>query len=342
MKGANDWNQVSNYDYALPPERIAREPVEPRRAARLLVDLSERIVDSSVSELASWLRQGDVLVVNDSKVIPARLHLNRETGGKVEVLLLEALSNGHYEALIKPSSRIREGEVLYFDGTAVLTVYGTLTHGEGFSTREVELANEDLIYTIGEMPLPPYLSGVSVNPDRYQTVYANRPGSVAAPTAGLHLDSVVLDSLAEKGIPVERVELAVGLGTFQPVKADLLEKHEMHSERYRVEQAVWNRIQQARRVIAVGTTVVRTLETVALTRKLEGRSELFIKPGFQFTVIDAIMTNFHLPRSTLIALVAAAVGDRWRELYKHGLDNGYRFLSFGDAMLIPTNKVSGQ
>jgi len=336
----DDWSLIDAYDYALAPERIARVPAEPRSSAKLLVGLTDEPYAVTVAELGSLLDEGDVVVVNDSKVVPARFHVQRATGGSVEVLLL-ATDGAKFEALIRPNARIRDDELLYRDHEPVFRVCGGGVASSGLQTRIVEVLG-DAVFSYGEIPLPPYLAGVSIDPDRYQTVYANRPGSVAAPTAGLHFDEALLGDLRQRGIDVVRVELEVGLGTFAPVKERELDKHEMHAERYSVTPEALERIGGARRVVAIGTTVVRTLETIAHGGELCGASSLFIRPGFEYRAVDLLLTNFHVPRSTLLALVAAAVGSRWRDLYQYALANDFRFLSLGDAMLIPTNRfVSG-
>ncbi|WP_298208646.1 tRNA preQ1(34) S-adenosylmethionine ribosyltransferase-isomerase QueA [Ferrimicrobium sp.] len=336
--GGEEWSVIDAYDYDLPPERIARIPAEPRSSAKLLVGLDQSLHVAKVADLGSYLSEGDVVVVNDSKVIPARFHVQRATGGAVEVLLLSP-QGAQFEALVRPNSRVHDGELLYFQAQPVFRVLEGSTEGSGLVTRRVEVLG-DAVFDHGEIPLPPYLEGVEIDPDRYQTVYANRPGSVAAPTAGLHFDAQLLEDLARRNIEVVRVELEVGLGTFAPVKERELAQHKMHAERYRVTEDAYDRIRAARRVVAIGTTVVRTLETIAHGGELCGSSQLFIVPGFEFRCVDLILTNFHVPKSTLVALVAAAVGSSWRSLYGYALANDFRFLSLGDAMLIPTGRVS--
>jgi len=305
-------------DYALPPELIAQHPAERRDASRLLVydRASGAVRHRLFSELPEEL--GAVLVVvNDTKVVPARLALRRETGGAAEVLLVESLGDGLWEALARPSSRLRSGERL-----GPVELLDPLGEGRW----RIRLAGEPA----GVPPLPPYIHEPLADPGRYQTVYADEAGSAAAPTAGLHFTPELLGRL-----DVERVTLHVGLDTFRPVAVDELEEHMLHGERYRVTSAVWGRIAAAERVLAVGTTTVRVLETIARERRLEGRTSLFILPGFEFRRVDALLTNFHLPRSTLLALVMAFAGvDAVRELYGLAIEERYRFYSFGDAMLI--------
>jgi S-adenosylmethionine:tRNA ribosyltransferase-isomerase len=305
-------------DYALPPELIAQHPAGRRDASRLLVydratgDVRHR----SFAELPDELG-GELVVVNDTRVVPARLHLRRASGGEAEVLLLESLGDGTWEALARPSRRLRQGERL---GPVELLE----NLGEG--RWRIRLDGEP----DGEAPLPPYIHEPLDEPGRYQTVYAHDPGSAAAPTAGLHFTPELLARL-----DVESVTLHVGLDTFRPLAVDELERHVMHGERYRVTRAAWARIEGAERVLAVGTTTVRVLETIARDGILAGRTSLYVLPGFEFRRVDALLTNFHLPRSTLLALVMAFAGvDAVRDLYRLAIEERYRFYSFGDAMLI--------
>lgn len=319
------------FDYELPSTAIAQTPIEPRDAARLLV--APKGAASShrrVAELPDLLRSGDLLVVNDTKVFAARLNLRKPTGGAVEVLLLEQSAvPGRWEALVRPGKRVAPGTTLELDGRPLVTVGEVLDGGR----RSVEVAAE-AVEAAGEIPLPPYIDEPLGDPDRYQTVFARRDGSVAAPTAGLHLTDEVLTALGDRGIGVARIELRVGLGTFRPITVDRIADHQMHGEAYAVEPDTWAAIEGAERVVAVGTTVVRTLESVAASGRLADRTELFIRRGFDWQVVDVLLTNFHVPRSSLLVLVDAFVGDRWRDIYTEALDDGYRFLSFGDAMLL--------
>jgi S-adenosylmethionine:tRNA ribosyltransferase-isomerase len=326
---------MGDYEYDLPADAIAQEPVEPRDAARLLVDRGDGVEHRHVRDLPELLAPGDLLVVNDTRVLPARLHLTKPTGGEVEVLLLEAQDVADsWEALVRPSRRVAQGTVLRdAAGTAVVAVGEPL--GDG-STRRVRLLSDP--WGTGEVPLPPYLHRGIADPERYQTVYADRPGSVAAPTAGLHLTTDVIGRCRRHGIGFATVDLAVGLDTFRPVTVDDPADHAIHSEGYRVPAATWEACRATRqaggRVVAVGTTTVRALESVGETGRLEDRTELFIRPGFEFKVVDVLLTNFHLPRSSLLLLVDAFAPGRWRRLYGIALEQGYRFLSFGDAMLL--------
>ena len=304
--------------YDLPPELIAQRPTERRDASRLLVyerstgAVRHRTFGDFGDEAA-----GALVVVNDTRVLPARLRVRRPGGGEAELLLLEQEADGLWQALARPTRRLRPGMRL---GPAEL-----LEHlGEG--RWRLRLTKEPA----GDAPLPPYITQPLADPERYQTVYADEPGSAAAPTAGLHFTTELLARL-----DVERVTLHVGLDTFRPVTAATLDEHAIHSERYTVEAAAWERIRKAERVLAVGTTTARVLETLARGGALSGRTDLFITPGFEFRRVDALLTNFHLPRSTLLALVMAFAGvEETRRLYRLAIAERYRFYSFGDAMLI--------
>lgn len=360
-------------DYELPAEAIAQTPLDERDQARLLVDRGDRVEHRRVFDLDELVEPGDVMVVNDTRVFPARLRLRRATGGAVEVLLLEAppegssdsdpgqnsdrqrppgsgggssdigrspddpgLGGGWVEALVRPSRRLRPGEVVASDGLEV-EIGADLGRGRRL-VRPVGLStvDRDLGWLEGaaEVALPPYIRSRIADPERYQTVFARRPGSVAAPTAGLHLTEALLERVRTRGVTVAPLELAIGLDTFRPVTADLLDDHVMHREHYRVPAATAEAVAAARRVVAVGTTAVRALETWAATGAASGRSSLFIRRPFDWRVVDVLLTNFHLPRSTLLCLVDAFIGPRWRRLYETALAEGYRFLSFGDAMLL--------
>jgi S-adenosylmethionine:tRNA ribosyltransferase-isomerase len=335
--------RVEDFDYHLPAERIAQTPIEPRDRARLLVDHGSAAAEHRhVHELPELLQPGDLLVVNTTKVIPARLHLQRRTGGAVEVLMLEAIDGGRtqWEAMIRPARKMQPGEVLVStDGRAVLRVEGRSDAGD---TMVVHLLGDTdplvQLDRLGEMPLPPYIHERLQRADRYQTVYAEQPGSAAAPTAGLHFTDELLATLRVTGVDIAEVELMVGLDTFRPISTDDPLQHRMHSERYRVPAATLDACARARRTIAVGTTTVRALESAARGQSC-GRTDIFIHRPYEWQVVDLLMTNFHMPRTTLLMMIDAFVGDRWRRLYGEAIDAGYRFLSFGDAMLLDRRAV---
>jgi S-adenosylmethionine:tRNA ribosyltransferase-isomerase len=309
--------KLSELDYALPPELIAQRPLERRDDSRLLVydRASGEVRHRRFGELPDELAADELVVVNDTRVIPARIRIEHPRG---EVLLLERSGeDGLWEGLARPTKRLRAGRRY---GPVELVEH--LGEGRWLLRLEGEPS--------GEMPLPPYITESLAEPERYQTVYAQEEGSAAAPTAGLHFTPELLERLN-----VERVTLHVGLDTFRPVTVEVLEQHELHSERYEVAEAAWARIRAARRVLAVGTTTVRVLESLARRAPLQGRTDLFITPGFEFRRADSLLTNFHLPRSTLLALVMAFCGaEETRRLYRLAIEERYRFYSFGDAMLI--------
>ena len=325
--------RTEELDYELPEAAIAQQPAEPRDSSRLLVDRGFAVSPEHrlTRDLPDLLGPGDVLVVNDSRVMAARLRLNKATGGKVEVLLLEPDDDGWWSALVRPGRRVPPGTELWFDGVPVMEV-GERIGDDG--RRWVRPAADPalLMEQAGEVPLPPYVTEELADSERYQTVYADRPVSAAAPTAGLHLTDAVLDRCRAVGATVCALELAVGTATFTPVAADDLEAHVMHTESYRIPEVTLAACDRAERVVAVGTTVVRALESAAATGSPCGSTGLFIRPGHRFAAVDALLTNFHLPRSSLLALLAAFVGPRWRDLYATALAEGYRFLSLGDAM----------
>ena len=331
--------RIEDLDYELDPALIAQQPVEPRDAARLLVDRGGADPDHrQVRDLPDLLRPGDLVVVNDTRVIPARLRLRRATGGASEVLLLESRDADRrvWEALVRPARKLPPGTVLYdTTGEAVVEVGARTTAGDTFV---VTVLGEGEVLArlnaLGEMPLPPYIHTALTDPERYQTVFADEPASAAAPTAGLHLTDEVFTGLGVRDIRWVTVELVVGLDTFAPITESDPLTHRMHSERYRVPEATWAAVTDARRVVAVGTTTVRALESSAASGQLAGRTELFLHPGREPKIVDLLMTNFHLPRTTLLLMIEAFVGPRWRRLYAFAAATGYRFLSFGDAMLL--------
>jgi S-adenosylmethionine:tRNA ribosyltransferase-isomerase len=326
--------RLDEFDYALPPERIAQHPLAERDASRLLVDLGDRPPEHRhTRDLPEYLRPGDLLVLNDTRVLPARVRFSRPSGGASEVLLLEDRGDGWWDALARPSAKLPPG--LRVEVGADLTFEFGDDLGEG--RRLVRPITDELLAALerhGEMPLPPYIGEMLDDPRRYQTVYADRPASAAAPTAGLHLTSELLARCEAAGARIAHVELVVGLDTFRPIAVDDISQHRMHTEHYRVPPETWEACRAASRVVAVGTTVVRALESAAARGELEGRTDLFIRRPYDFRVVDVLMTNFHLPKSSLLVLVDAFVGPRWRELYDTALEHDYRFLSFGDAMLL--------
>ena len=331
--------RTDRFDYQLPPERIAQEPEAVRDRALLLVDrgADHAPLHRRVSDLPGHLGTGDLVVVNDTRVRHARLALRKPTGGAAEVLLLRPLGDDRWEALIGANRRVEPGVVLTSDTDATLAVEVLDDLGEGRRMVRIEGLGSDpeaRLEAVGALPLPPYITGPVTDDQRYQTIYARHPGSAAAPTAGLHLTPDVLDRIVEAGATVAAVQLDVGLATFRPIATDDVADHTMHIERYRIAPTVWEQVGRARRVVAIGTTTVRALESAAATGVLEGDSSLFITPGFDWQVVEVMMTNFHLPRSSLLVLIEAFVGPRWRDLYAEALHRDYRFLSFGDAMLL--------
>jgi len=311
--------RTEELDYDLPPELIAQRPLDRRDESRLLVyERSTGAVRHRVfRELPAELGRGELLVINDTRVIPGRIHTRRPGGGKAELLLLEPLGNGVWEALARPSRRLRPGMQL---GPAELLE----ALGEGRWLLRLEGEAD------GEPPLPPYIVEHLADPERYQTVYGEELGSAAAPTAGLHFTAELLARF-----DFERVTLHVGLDTFRPISTESIAEHAIHSERYEVEAGAWERIRAAGRVCAVGTTTVRVLESLTRGAQLVGRTNLFVTPGFEFRRVDALVTNFHLPRSSLLALVMAFAGvEETRRVYELAIAERYRFYSFGDAMLV--------
>jgi S-adenosylmethionine:tRNA ribosyltransferase-isomerase len=335
--------ELSDFDYDLPQDRIAQVPVEPRDHARIIIDQGRRnqqaiMTHRQVFDLPEYLQPGDLLVVNDTRVIPGRLRLNRSSGGNVEVLLLDPLTpdSRRWSALVKPGGKLKDGEILRHLETGSECIFrGRLESGDSF---DIELCFTDnalkFLDRIGEIPLPPYITTALPETDRYQTVYSRRPASAAAPTAGLHFTPELLQKIRDMKVDFARVELVVGLDTFQPIQTDNPLEHKMHTEFYSVADEVMSQVQSAQRVVAVGTTVVRALESAAARNELSGRTDLFIHRGFDWQCVDLMMTNFHLPKTTLLLMIDAFIGDRWRDIYTSALENGYRFLSLGDTMLL--------
>lgn len=335
---------LADFDYALPPELIAQVPLAERSASRLLVAAGERLDDARFADLPQWLRPGDLLVMNDTRVLHARLYGHKDSGGRVEVLVERPVGDREVIAQLRASKSPQPGSRLRLEDALDVTVLGR--EGEfyrlGFDGDAVELIERH-----GRLPLPPYIERAADGPDeaRYQTVYAREKGSVAAPTAGLHFDAAMLDRLHAMGVGIAYVTLHVGAGTFQPVRVHDLADHQMHTERYFLPAATAEAIAATRarsgRVVAVGTTSLRALESAAREGELKvgaGETALFITPGYEFRVVDLLVTNFHLPKSTLLMLVSAFAGlEEMRAAYRHAIAHQYRFFSYGDAMLLHRN-----
>lgn len=339
--------RTDDFDYELPEELIAQEPIEKRDESRLMVLDKEtgEITHSVFHDITDYLQEGDVLVLNDTKVLPARIIGEKEdTKAVIELLLLKNIENNNWECLVKPAKRVHLGTIISF-GDGLLKAECIKVSEEGI--REFKFIYEGIFYEVldklGTMPLPPYIKKQLKDKDRYQTVYAKYEGSAAAPTAGLHFTPELLEKIKQKGIAIAKVTLHVGIGTFRPVKVEDVEKHEMHSEHYYIKQEDVNKInnakKQGKKIISVGTTSCRVLESVAdekgFVHEEEGDTKIFIYPGYKFKCIDRLITNFHLPESTLIMLVSAlADKDFIMEAYNKAVEEKYRFFSFGDAMLI--------
>lgn len=329
--------RLSDIDYELPDDLIAQKPVEPRDSSRLLVDQGDSApLHRRMTDIVDHLREGDVLVVNDTRVLPARLALQRSTGGTAEVLLLEPLDPGHrtWEAMVRPARKLRTGEVLEYFGKRVVRVGERTQAGDTFLVEVLDDVPLGLIERIGAMPLPPYIRGSLKDKERYQTVYSRAPRSAAAPTAGLHFTEELLARIEEKGVRFARVELVVGLDTFKPVTAENPLDHRIHTESYTVPDETAALVAGAERVVAVGTTAARALESAAATGQSTGRTSLFITRGHEWRTVDLLVTNFHMPRTSLLLMIDSFVGDRWRRLYAEAVAERYRFLSFGDAMIL--------
>ncbi len=339
--------KTEDFDYELPESLIAQTPLKDRAASRLLVldRKTGEIEHTEFHEIINYLNKGDVLVINDTKVIPARLIGNKEeTNAVIELLLLKDLGDNIYETLSRPQKRLKEGTIVSF-GNGILKAKVIKIMDEGIT--HVELIYDGILYEIldklGEMPLPPYIHEKLENKDRYQTVYAKNLGSAAAPTAGLHFTDELLTKIKEKGIIIAPITLHVGLGTFRPVNVEDVTKHKMHTEFYQMTKETAdilnNAKKESRRIISVGTTSTRTLETIIHKygefKECSGNTDIFIYPGFEFKGIDAQITNFHLPKSTLIMLISAFAGkEKVMNAYKEAVDKKYRFFSFGDSMFI--------
>lgn len=338
--------KVSEFNYELPEELIAQTPIEKRDESKLMIlNREKQTIEHKVfKDIIDYLEPGDVLVRNNTKVIPARLYGKKETGANVEFLLLNNIERDIWECIVRPGNKLHVGtKVVFGEGILKADILEVMQGG----TRKIEFHYEgifnEILDKIGLMPLPPYIHEELKQKDRYQTVYAKYKGSAAAPTAGLHFTPELLQKLENKGIVIANVTLHVGIGTFRPVKEETVEAHEMHSEHYYIKQEDVNKINNAKkngkRVIAVGTTSCRVLETIAdengIVKETEGDTQIFIYPGYQFKCLDGLITNFHLPQSTLLMLVSALAGkDYIMSAYKEAVSEKYRFFSFGDAMFI--------
>ena len=338
--------KVSDFDYNLPEELIAQTPLEKRDESRLMVldRKNETIEHKKFKDIIDYLEPGDCLVRNNTKVIPARIYGKKETGAKVEFLLLNNIEGDIWESIVRPGNKLHVGtKVIFGEGILMAEILEIMPGG----TRKVKfnyngIFNE-ILDKIGLMPLPPYIHEELKDNDRYQTVYAKYKGSAAAPTAGLHFTPELIKRIEKKGVKIANVTLHVGIGTFRPVKEEIVENHEMHSEHYYIKQEDVNKINETKksgkRVIAVGTTSCRVLETIAdekgLVKETEGDTQIFIYPGYKFKCLDGLITNFHLPQSTLLMLVSALAGKKYiMNAYEEAVKNKYRFFSFGDAMFI--------
>ena len=339
---------TKDFDFDLPEELIAQTPLKDRTSSRLLVvdKTTHSIEDKHFSDLLDELEEGDTLVVNNTRVLPARLYgTKEETGAHIEVLLLTNTEGDKWETLVKPAKRMKVGSVVSFgDGRLKATVVEELDQGGRIIEFSYDGVFLEVLESLGEMPLPPYIKERLEDKERYQTVYAKENGSAAAPTAGLHFTEELMQQIRDKGVNIVPVTLHVGLGTFRSVSVDSLEDHKMHSEYYNVSKETAEMIEATKkagkRVIAVGTTSIRTLETVARDNDghvvtASGWTDIFISPGYEFRVVDAFVTNFHLPKSTLVMLVSAYLGREFTlEAYQHAIEERYRFFSFGDAMFV--------
>ena len=337
--------KTSDFYYDLPEELIAQNPVEPRDSSRLFVydRKTDCISHKHFRDVYDLLNKGDLLVINTTKVYPARIFAHTEHGGKVEVLLLKRRDLTEWEVLVKPGKKCREGVVLKINDELSVEIISRTEEGGRIVRFIFDGVFEDILSRVGEMPLPPYIREKLKDQSRYQTVYCKKEGSAAAPTAGLHFTKELIERLKEKGVEFAEVNLNVGLGTFRPVKVDDLADHKMHTEYFEINeenaQKINNAKKEGRRVIAVGTTSVRTLESAAnedgTVNAVSGDTSIFIYPPYKFKVVDSLITNFHLPESTLVMLVSAlSTREKTLELYKIAVEEKYRFFSFGDSMMI--------
>ena len=338
--------KTSDFDYYLPEELIAQTPIEKRDSSRLMVLNKEKqtIEHKTFSDIINYLNEGDCLVINNTKVIPARLYGKKETGANIEFLLLNRIEGDIWEVMVRPGRKLQVGtKVIFGEGILEAEILEMLEGGNRKVKFKYEGIFNEILDEIGMMPLPPYIKERLEKKERYQTVYAKHEGSAAAPTAGLHFTEELLKKIEEKGISIAKVTLHVGIGTFRPVKVENIEEHKMHSEHFYIKQEDAEKINNAKkagkRIISVGTTSCRVLETVAdengMLKEAEGDTSIFIYPGYKFKCIDALITNFHLPESTLIMLVSTLAGKEYiMKAYNEAVKEKYRFFSFGDAMFI--------
>lgn len=342
---------LTEFDYALPEELIAQKPIEPRNASRLMVlePATRKILHAHFYDLQKFLEPGDALIFNDTRVIPARLIGRRATGGRVEIFLLRRLDNSTWETLVKPGRKVLEGAEIFFSDELSCVVTGRTDFGGRIVEFKFTGVFEEILDRLGETPLPPYIHEKLDDTERYQTVYNRVRGSAAAPTAGLHFTAEQMAELKNFGVKLGFVTLHVGLGTFRPVQVEQIEEHEMHEEFYTVPEETAALIRETKlagkKVVAVGTTSIRTLESAALdnlnVKAGSGSTKIFIYPGYEFKIVDALVTNFHLPKSTLIMLVSAFAGREFiLEAYRAAVEERYRFFSFGDAMFI-RSRING-
>lgn len=345
--------KLHDFYYDLPQELIAQDPLEDRSSSRLMLlnKNTGEIKHEHFYNIGDYLKEGDCLVINDTKVIPARLYgIKKDTGAKIEILLLKRMEDDKWEVLVKPGRKAKHGtEIVFGDGILECKVSEVIDDGNRIIQFKYEGIFEEILDRLGEMPLPPYITHKLKDKNRYQTVYAKNEGSAAAPTAGLHFTKELLEQIQEKGVKIAHVTLHVGLGTFRPVKVDEITEHHMHSEYYRIEQSEADKINETKknggRIISVGTTSSRTLESAAdengYIKASSGWTDIFIYPGYKFKLVDCLITNFHLPESTLLMLVSAIAGrESIMKAYSEAVKEKYRFFSFGDAMFL-TDDING-
>ncbi|MFN8015575.1 MAG: tRNA preQ1(34) S-adenosylmethionine ribosyltransferase-isomerase QueA [Acidimicrobiia bacterium] len=335
--------KLEQFTYDLPESAISKVPAEPRDSAKCLISRNKtELIDSNVQNISEYIESGDLVIVNNTKVLPARIFIKRKSGLNGEVFLLNRIRDNVWEALVRPSAKIKINETVeVLKNSSHKKLEMVIGENISESTRQVELlsySEDEFIHDAGQTPLPPYLGDVDIPIERYQTMFSKEEKSVAAPTAGLHFTQRVVDQLSEKKIDLCEITLHVGLGTFKPIQTDKVEDHVMHEEIYSVPSEVWDKVLETKKrgnkIVAVGTTSLRTLESVAITSQLSGSTDLFCYGDFDFKIVDYLFTNFHQSGSSLLVLLDAFIGSRWRELYDYALKNEYRFLSFGDSMFV--------